>query len=211
MQRIAIYGGTFDPVHYGHLRSIDELTSLLALDEVRLVPSRVPPHRDSPNASTAQRLEMLKLAIEEFPGLTIDEREMHRRGTSYTFDTLAEIRQEVGPDVQLLFVLGSDAFALLHEWHRWQDLTDLAHLVIMDRPGLALGAPTVMVLKWLEQRLVMEPNQLHGAHGQVVRVALPRVDISATEVRARCAAGQCIGALVPERVANFIKLHKLYV
>ena len=211
MQRIAIYGGTFDPIHYGHLRSIAELKNRLELDQVRLIPSSVPPHRDSPGASTTQRLEMLRLAVQEFPGLEIDEREMHRSGASYTIDTLAEIRDEVGPDVQLLFVLGSDAFALLHEWHRWQALTDFAHLIIMDRPGLALEAPPPMVLEWLDQRLVIEPDQLKGTHGQIARVALTRVDISATEVRANCAAGECINTLVPERVANFIKLHKLYV
>lgn len=208
-QRIAIYGGTFDPIHYGHLRSIDELAERMDFDEVRLVPSFLPPHREKPGASAEQRVAMLKLAIKEFPALGIDEREVHREGASYTVETLEEIRQELGIDATLIFVLGADAFALLHTWHRWQDLTKYANVVIMQRPG-SREAPKAQVVRWMQARLCKTPPRFSGTCGEISEVTLTQHDISATQIRARCTADISSSDWLPEPVLAYIKQHKLY-
>ncbi len=131
---IGILGGTFDPIHHGHLRCAQELLQDLPLDEVRLVPCRIPPHRDTPQASAEQRLRMLKAALDGAPGLTVDDRELSREGPSYTVDTLHSLRAEFGA-TPLCLIVGMDAFNGLDRWHRWQELIGLAHIVVAHRPG----------------------------------------------------------------------------
>ncbi|PPD32864.1 MAG: nicotinic acid mononucleotide adenylyltransferase, partial [Methylomonas sp.] len=127
---IGIFGGTFDPVHYGHLRSALEVKELFGLDEVRLIPCYQPPHRDQPKASATMRLQMLQQAINHEPGLVVDSRELNRAGPSYMVDTLKSLREEFSEQTLLLFI-GSDAFENLTSWHRWQQLFDYAHLVVL--------------------------------------------------------------------------------
>ncbi len=131
----AMLGGTFDPVHYGHLRFADEVRRSLGLKELHLVPAGDPPHRSGPVASAADRLAMLRLAVAEFPGLVVDSREVDRAGKSYTVLTLEALRRE---DAQrpLLLLVGADAFRGLPSWHRWRELFALAHLVVVARPGV---------------------------------------------------------------------------
>ena len=209
-QRIAIYGGTFDPIHFGHLRSIDELKQRLEFNTVRLIPSYIPPHRAEPGASSEDRLNMLRLAAEEFDELVVDEREIQRRGTSYTVDTLAEIRGDLRDDAQLMFVLGTDAYALLHEWYRWEKLTDYAHLIVMERPGLSAEVVDGQVVEWTKARLLDSVQQLEGPSGSVVKIALSPYEISATEIRRRVRNGVDCTQWLPNAVANYIKAHKLY-
>ena len=209
-KRIAIYGGTFDPVHFGHLKSIDALRRLLNLDLVRLIPSYIPPHRDEPGASSSDRLTMLELAAKDLE-VEVDDREIRREGTSYSVDTLRELRDELGAGPELMFVLGSDAFALLHEWFNWESLTNYAHIIVMERPGLSSEVRDQSVLEWAETRIVDDVHALHGAGGNIARVALSPYDISATQIRRRITNGGDISELVPEAVANYIKQHKLYV
>ena len=211
IQRIAIYGGTFDPIHFGHLRSIEELRERLSLDCVRLIPSYTPPHRGQPGATSKQRLDMLHLATDNLSNMIVDDREVRRKGTSYTVDTLAELRSEYGATVQIVFVLGSDAFALLHEWHKWQELTNYVHLVVMERPQANAQITDGLVLEWLEARSVKGVEQLIGPSGQVARVRLSPIDISATEIRRRVRTGESLEDFVPLEVANYIDEHKLYV
>ncbi|MDP3334956.1 MAG: nicotinate-nucleotide adenylyltransferase, partial [Methylococcaceae bacterium] len=134
---IGIFGGTFDPVHYGHLRSALEVKELFGLDEVRLIPCYQPPHRDQPKASATMRLQMLQQAINHEPGLIVDSRELDRAGPSYMVDTLKSLREEFSEQTLLLFI-GSDAFENLTRWHRWQQLFAYAHLVVLTRPGYAI-------------------------------------------------------------------------
>src|SRR5664279_5297098 len=128
---VAILGGTFDPVHYGHLRFADDVRRALHLAEVRLVPAADPPHRRGPAATADHRAAMLTLAAAEFPGLVVDERELRRPGKSYTVPTLEELRREF-PGRPVWLLLGADAFRDLPTWHRWQELFDLAHVIVVE-------------------------------------------------------------------------------
>ncbi len=210
-RRIAIYGGTFDPIHNGHLGSIDELRNTLKIDLVHLVPSYIPPHRGEPGASAQQRLEMLELAAGQAMGLVVDNREVERQGTSYSIDTLSGFRQEYGPDVELLFVMGDDAFALLHTWHRWREITDFAHIIVMARPNMIAEQPDSMVLEWCSQRRIESSAELEGASGRLLELSLEPRDVSATEIRQRVKDQLSIEELVPKVVANYITGHKLYL
>jgi nicotinate-nucleotide adenylyltransferase len=212
---IALLGGTFDPVHYGHLRFADAVRRALGLSEVRLVPARDPPHRDSPMASAADRLAMLKLAVTEVPGLVVDDRELRRDGKSYTVDTLAGLRRDY-PDRPLLLLLGADAFRGLPSWHRWRELFDLAHLVVVERPGVdleaALPAPLPAILR---ERVVAEPAILFWRPaGAILRQPIAPLDVSATAIREHIAGGaggaEMNRGLLPPAVLAYIDLHHLY-
>lgn len=209
-ERIAIYGGTFDPIHFGHIRSISEFQVRVKADAVRLVPSYIPPHRALPGASPEARLAMLALAAETMTHVVVDDRELLRQGTSYTVDTVTELRAEYGPDAQMMFVLGSDAFALIHEWHDWQALTNFVHLVVMDRAGFIAQPSEPKVLEWLTDKEVDSVDALQGAAGSVARVVLTPIDISATMIRQRLQNRLPIDDLVPINVAKYIRTHKLY-
>ena len=137
MKPIGIFGGTFDPVHYGHLRSAWELLQDLRLAEVRFVPSATPPHRDRARAAARLRLKMVETAVAGQPGFTVDAREFEREGPSYTVDTLSEIRAE-HVQQSLCLIVGTDAYAGLMTWHRWDEILELAHIIVAHRPGWEL-------------------------------------------------------------------------
>ena len=209
--RIAIYGGTFDPIHNGHLGSITELAQRLNIDQVKLIPSYIPPHRDEPGATSAQRLEMVRLGAAALPKVQVDDREVQRQGRSYTVETLEQLRSELGPEAVLFFILGSDAYALLHEWHRWQELTNYAHMVVMQRPESNGREPEPAVLTWQQSRFVPEPLEISGVCGAITKITLTQYDIAATEIRRRVRCGESIDVLVPQAVASYITEHKLYL
>ncbi len=131
---IGLFGGTFDPIHYGHLRPLWEVKEALKFDQLRLIPSFIPPHRGKPGASAKQRLEMLRLAVADVPDYEVDERELQRGGPSYTVETLQSLRNELG-DQPLCWVMGLDAFLGLASWYQWRRITELAHIVVTQRPG----------------------------------------------------------------------------
>ena len=131
---IGILGGTFDPIHYGHLTPAREAMQALGLEHIRLMPNHIPPHRPQPVASSEQRLAMVTLAASEFGGFQVDDRELRRQSPSFTFDTLRQLRHEL-PDTPICFLIGMDSLLSLPTWHRWQELTDYAHLVVSVRPG----------------------------------------------------------------------------
>lgn len=207
---VAIYGGTFDPVHIGHLRSAIEIKALLNVQDLRMVPSFKPPHRDQPGASPDARLAMLALATEKLAGISIDSREIRRTGVSYSIDTLREVRSEVGLDVPLYFVLGADAFDLIDTWHEWTRLTDYAHLVVLQRPFDAAKWPDP-VLEWLQGKETTDISGLLAkAHGHVFKVKLAQWEVSATDIRQRVSRGLSIDFLVPDAVQAYIEEHNLY-
>lgn len=182
---VAMLGGTFDPVHYGHLRLAAEVRDALALPEVRLVPAGDPPHRGAPEASAADRIAMLELAVAGFPGLTIDTRETRRSGKSYTVLTLEELRSE-RPRSPLLLLLGADAFRGLASWHRWQRLFDLAHLVVVPRPGTAAATdlPPALEREW-RTRHTDDPSALRSRlAGSIYVQPISAQPISSTAIRA---------------------------
>jgi len=205
---VGIFGGTFDPIHIGHLRVALELKLQLGLDELRIIPSHRPPHRGS-QATSAQRVEMLRLALRSCPHLLLDEREVRRDRPSYTFDTLQELRAELGADTSLVLCLGTDAFAGLTSWHRWRELIDLAHIVVIARPGWELPQTGELADLLLSHRAT--PGDLFKAPaGLLVPLELRLLPISATEIRTHIAAGESAQFLLPDVVWQYIEAQGLY-
>ena len=203
---IGIFGGTFDPIHYGHLRSALEVKEIFGLSEVRLIPSAHPPHREQPAATALMRLHMLDLAIKNHPGLIIDTRELNRSGASYMVDTLKSLRQEFKDEPLLLFI-GSDAFNHLKTWHKWQQLFDYAHIVVMTRPGFEIQN----LDEFFKIRLTNEITELaHNLAGKLYFQQVTQLDISATAIRNMIAEQHNPGFLLPDTVIAYIRQHKLY-
>jgi len=212
---IAILGGTFDPVHYGHLRLADDVRRALNLSEVRLIPAGDPPHRGGPAASAADRLTMLKLAIAGFPGLALDDREIEREGKSYTVLTLEELRRE-SPQRPLLLLVGADAFLGLPTWHRWRDIFSLAHVIVVARPGVELvpSLPAALATEWKKRRTA-DPQVLFSTPaGAIYQQPITPQPISATAIRRELARGaqgrNAVGELLPPAVLAYIDQHRLY-
>lgn len=218
-KKIGIFGGTFDPIHIGHLRMALELKQQLGLDEMRLLPCHQPPHRDAPQVSSQQRAEMLRIALQDCPELQLDERELQRDKPSYTYDTLQEFRKEFGSEVSLVLCMGEDAFAGLPKWYCWQELIQLAHIVVIARPGWSIpasGEARDLLNKHLrevnsldEQSLDEKPLDETPA-GSIVLQSPRLLPISATEIRQQISAGHSAQFLVPDEVWNYIKANKLY-
>jgi len=204
-----ILGGTFDPVHFGHLRPALEVQQALGIERVHLLPCRVPPHRGAPVASPEQRLALLRVAVADEAALAIDERELQREGPSYMVDTLEALRRERG-EQPLCLALGMDAFAGLESWHRWQDIPDLCHLVIMQRPGSAWPRQGV-IAGWVEQRCVDEPQVLRSRPaGCIIAVPVTQLAVSSTQIRALLAAGRSPRYLLPDAVLDRIRQENWY-
>jgi nicotinate-nucleotide adenylyltransferase len=211
--RKALWGGTFNPVHRGHIETAKALQQRLQLDDLALLPVARPPHRDAPEVSDQHRLAMLALAVNDCPLLSVDDREFYRDQLSYTVDTLAQWRQQSGDDAWLVFCAGMDSLVNLDSWHRWQALTDFSHLIICARPGWqrpnAEDQPALVA--WLQSRLVDTVEQLaDSTHGRVAIIELPPWDISSSEVRRRLQQGRSIEPLVGNAIADYIERHRLY-
>lgn len=203
---IGIFGGTFDPIHYGHLRSALEVKEIFGLTEVRLIPSAQPPHREQPAATALMRLQMLELAVKNQPGLIIDTRELNRNGVSYMVDTLKSLRKEFKDEPLLLFV-GSDAFNHLKTWYQWQHLFDFAHIVVMTRPGFNI----LNLDEFFKARLANEITELaHNLEGKLYFQQVTQLDISATAIRDMIMEQRNPGFLLPDTVIAYIRQHKLY-
>ena len=189
---IGILGGTFDPIHHGHLRLAQEAYEQCRLSQVRFMPSGTPPHRTAPLASAVHRLQMVRLAIQGQPGFVVDEREVLRTDPCYSVDTFSALRAELGPQQPLCLLLGSDAFLQLHSWHQWEKLFELTHIVVMQRPGRPVGNAMAQadggLSKQYKSRLAPSPQLLHESpNGLVVVLDMPQLDISATDIRSRAA------------------------
>ncbi|MBL1321256.1 MAG: nicotinate-nucleotide adenylyltransferase [Methylophaga sp.] len=206
-ESIGILGGTFDPVHFGHLRPALDVADQLGLDRIHLIPSARPPHRGEPQATPEQRLTMLQLAVKNNPQFVVDDRELHREGNSYTIDTLLSLRQEF-PNSPLYLMVGTDAFSYIQTWHRWQELLDLAHIVVMQRPDETLTMSDEMT-SWYRQHLAINgaPTQLAG---KIWRVNVTQLAISATEIRTKIAQGSNPQYLLPDAVIQLISMLGLY-
>jgi nicotinate-nucleotide adenylyltransferase len=206
---IGILGGTFDPVHFGHLRPALEVQETLALDEIRLVPCHIPPHRSQPHASAARRVAMLEAAVGRHPAFRIDTRELHRDGPSYTFDTLVSLREEIG-DTGLCLLMGMDAFGDLTTWHRWDELIGLCHLVVMTRPGADIPAGGELA-GFIRRYRVPEPAGLRRRPaGRLLFQPVTALAISASRLRELLAEGLSPAFLMPEAVIEIINREGLY-
>ncbi|PAU87684.1 nicotinic acid mononucleotide adenylyltransferase [Pseudomonas sp. WN033] len=207
--RIGLLGGTFDPIHFGHLRSAVEVHEALALDELRLIPSARPPHREQPGCSAEHRLNMVRLAAGTDSGLLVDDRELRRDKPSWTVDTLESLRAELGPEAALFLIVGWDAFCGLPGWHRWECLLELANLVVLQRPDYDLDVPEVLK-DLLAARSVAEPAQAKALNGQIVCLAQTPLAISATHIRSLLASHRSPRFLLPEAVLDYIETNGLY-
>ncbi len=206
---IGILGGTFDPVHHGHLRVALEIHARLQLDKVHLLLSARPPHRDAPLASPPQRLAMLQAAVAGETALIADERELHRAGASYMIDTLQDLREEYA-NTPLCLILGMDAFRGLPRWREWEKLIDLAHFVVVQRPDTSTPMTAVMQ-QFLAQHQVDLPSQMwHSPAGTIVMQQVPALTISATKIRMLIANGGNPRYLLPDKVLDLIQQEQLY-
>ena|SRR5512134_3295843 len=215
MAPIGILGGTFDPIHYGHLRLAEELGERLRLEEVRLFPSGTPPHRSAPAVTADHRLAMTRLAAAGNARFAVDDRELRRAGPGYTFDTLKELRADLGDARPLALLLGADAFLEFATWHRWREIFGLAHVAVAHRPGFP-------VERWAERmpeplareysaRLMQQPLAIHlSPAGGVVIVPFTALEISATAIRDMLHAGASPRYLLPGAVLDYIRSHGLY-
>lgn len=208
-QRIGLFGGTFDPVHIGHLRGALEVAELMAFDQLRLIPSARPPHREAPQVSAADRLAMVELAVADLPPLLVDDRELRRERPSWTIDTLESLRAEVGESDQLFLMLGWDAFCGLPGWHRWEELLNHCHILVLQRPD-ADAEPPEELRDLLAARSVADPLSLSGPGGQISFVWQSPLAVSATQVRQLLADGRSVRFLVPDAVLAYIHAHGLY-
>ncbi len=210
---IGVFGGTFDPVHFGHLRPALELKEQLGLEAVHLIPCHIPPHRDEPHATPAQRRTMLQLAIEGEPGLLLDNRELERPGPSYMVDTLKSLRQEFGEQRPLCLIIGADAFLGLPSWYHWQQLVQLAHIVVAHRPGWQLDESSLepALQQLLQQHRLSGAQQLcETPAGGVLLQPVTQLAISASAIRQQVAAGGSANYLLPQPVWDYIRQQNLY-
>jgi len=202
-----LFGGTFDPIHYGHLRPALDVMQAANLDEVRFIPNRVPPHRDSPVLSDQQRAELVQLGIADTPGFVLDQRELKRDGPSYMVDTLISLKQDY-PESSLCLIMGMDAFNGFPQWHRWQALLELCHLIVTSRPGSEL--PEFATQTDLQKRISDDPKCLRERPvGQILLQSVTQLDISASLIRQHLSNQQSTQFLLPEAVRE--KLEQAYV
>ncbi|HET7687634.1 MAG TPA: nicotinate-nucleotide adenylyltransferase [Candidatus Macondimonas sp.] len=204
---IGLLGGTFDPVHLGHLRIALEILEALSFHEVRFIPAAQPPHRPEPALCTADRLRLLKAALADQPGFVLDARELNRPGPSYMVDTLEELRQEVGPEQPLCLILGVDAFALLPSWNRWEEIAALTHVVVASRPGGSQRAEAA----WWRGGVFNNSEQLTTSPaGGVYFHRVTALEIASTRLRQLIAQGHSVRYLVPDAVWRLIQEEHWY-
>ena len=193
---IGVYGGSFDPVHFGHLRSTLEVRYQLELEQLRFIPAGNPPHKDGPRVSAADRVNMLELATDGNPDVVIDQRETRRQKPSYTIDTLQELQREL-PHSGFTLIIGTDQFNVFDTWHRWQDLLAVARIAVMERPG--------------EVHSEFANQLLQGEHASKITLCpVTQLDISSTRIRNYRRAGTDIRFLIPYAVHQYIIEHELY-
>ncbi|UVK77242.1 MAG: nicotinate-mononucleotide adenylyltransferase [Sodalis sp. Fle] len=209
----AFYGGTFDPIHYGHLYPVIGLSRLINLPQVILLPNNVPLYRSRPEATPNQRLAMAQLAQADIPNnlLTIDERELRRDTPSWTVETFEELRREYGPIAPLGFIIGQDSLLTLPQWHRGRELLNLCHILVCARPDYACGLASNQSSRWLLSRLTTNPAALHRHPvGFIYCAATAQLAISASEIRRRYREGLSCYGLLPHAVQSYIDEQGLY-
>jgi nicotinate-nucleotide adenylyltransferase len=207
---LGLLGGTFNPIHNGHLHLAGQLLEQLHFDEIHFIPSAAPPLKIAPEVSAQDRAEMVKLAIAGNPKFTLDLRELTRDGKSYTTDTLISLRGELGQAVSLCLLMGYDAFLGLPKWHCWQALLNYAHIVVVNRPQ-ASQEPSDELRQLLEAHKTGTLSALlDAASGAIYFAEIPPLDISSTAIRARLASGQSVDTMIPADVLGYIRQHHLY-
>jgi len=202
-QLVGIFGGTFDPIHYGHLRPALEILQQVGLAQVRFVPNRLPPHRAKPRLNERQRADLIRVAIAETPQFVLDTRELQRQGPSYMVDTLHDLKQQ-SPTNTLCLILGMDAFYGLPQWHCWQTILELCHIIVITRPGESITQPALWPAEL--QCLSDDPlSLLRRPAGQILLQSVTQLDISASQIRGYLSSGQSTQYLLPETVREILE------
>ena len=200
---IGIFGGTFDPIHFGHLRTSLEVQQALGMEELRLIPLRDPPHRNQPGASPQQRLEMIRAAIKDEPAFRLDTRELEREGKSYSVRTLRSLREELG-DTPICLIIGSDAFRGFPTWHKPEEILQLAHIVVMQRPGDTRP-------ELYPERIADTIEELRNSPaGRIWPQRVTQLEISATRIRELIGKGQSPRFLLPDPVLEIVQRDGIY-
>ena len=210
---LGLFGGTFDPVHFGHLRLAEEAIAHLGLDGVRWLPAGQPPHRGVPQVTAGQRLDMVRRATAGNPRFTVDPAEVEAAAPSYTVHTLERLRRELGDAQPLVLLVGADAFAGLAAWHRWRDLFALAHIAVSHRPGFPVetaSLPHELATEFADRRLVDASALRAAPAGGIVTFAMTQLAISATQIRKLLANDLSARYLLPDDVLDYIQTHSLY-
>ena len=208
-RRIGVMGGSFNPVHYGHLRVASDVKQQLELDHMFLMPAAQSPLKAQHSVSARHRVAMLELAIEAFPELELDLREVNRAGRSFTVDSLSALRREFGREAMLYFVIGDDCLASLNQWRRWKDIVSFANLIIAKRPG-PFPPPEDEVEAWLKLTQVDCDMVDSMPSGGVARVDCALLDISSTQLRSGLEGHDALDQVIPRPVIEYIKHHRLY-
>jgi nicotinate-nucleotide adenylyltransferase len=207
---VGLFGGTFDPIHYGHLRMALELKQELGFDDMRLLPCHLPPHRQMPGRSSAHRAAMVRLAVEGCESLAVDARELNRERPSYTVDTLEELREELGAEVSISWCMGMDSLVNLSKWHRWRELSRFAHLVVVSRPGWEIPSDGELGA-WVRDHHKAPQSLKREPSGSLVIVPLSLLEISATQIREQIESGRSPRFLLPDPVWHYIEEKQLYL
>ncbi|PKO47655.1 MAG: nicotinic acid mononucleotide adenylyltransferase [Betaproteobacteria bacterium HGW-Betaproteobacteria-22] len=212
MKSIGILGGTFNPIHYGHLRMAQELADDLNFDEVRFIPAASPPHKDTPTICAEHRAAMVRLAIADNPAFTIDERELNRAGASYTIDTLLSLREELGTQRSMTLFMGSDAFTKFNTWHRWEEIIHHCHITLVQRPQTEANELPKILETFLHSHYTENGNDLHDTPaGFVTMRQITALDISSTAIRDTLQQGFSARYLMPDQVIEYIQARQLYL
>ena len=207
---IGILGGTFDPVHNGHLRTALDVQQGLALDEVRFIPCGEPAHRNKPIAEPLQRLAMVRAAIQGQNKFTIDDREIRRKGPSYMVDTLVSLKKELKTET-LCLILGMDAFNGLTQWHQWEKIFDLANIAVMQRPAInGQFEINKSLMRQFKERFVDADNLITKQNGAICFVPVTQLDISATKIRQQWQQNKDIQFFLPDSVLTLIQQQNIY-
>ena len=209
-QPVGILGGTFDPVHNGHLHLATTFLETLNMAELRFVPLNTPPHRTPPLASAEQRLEMLELAVENQAGLKVDDCEIRRGGISYSIDTLKHLRKILN-ETPICLLMGIENFNTLNHWHQWQSLLDYAHIVIANRPGSDNKLTDEEIKNFMDVSITHSVELLHQQPaGLIMQLDIPMLDISSTQIRKNFQTNLNSDSLLPNKVLDFVQTHHLY-
>jgi nicotinate-nucleotide adenylyltransferase len=207
--RLGVFGGRFDPVHFGHLRTAFEVRQLAKLDEVAFLPTGQPPHREMPDASAEIRARMLRAAIAGQDGFSVDERELGRPGPSYTVTTLEELGRD-RPNTALCLILGLDAFIGLPTWHQWPRILTLAHIVVARRPGSELPDDGPLA-ELLAEQMTSDVDELSARpHGAILIAHVTQLEVSSTALKDSIAAGMAPTFLMPDAVWDIIRTTESY-
>lgn len=208
---LALYGGTFDPIHQAHINTVKAMAAEAGLEQVILLPNNVPPHRPQPKADAKQRLMMAQLAVNGDPLFRVDDRELHRDALSYTVETLRQYRSEIGSRRPLAFIIGQDSLLSIDTWHEWDKILTLCHILVCKRPGYTLDFPSERLADWFVQHLITTPDSLHKRpSGYIFLADTPLFPISATNIRERLKNGEdCRDQLAPA-VQDYILEQGLY-